>query len=165
MRVHVGELDRAAKLSDSEPTTNRALAWFNDLSGLRCGMDGLPPTMREVHAMAANLRGCSMFGMRTNVRNVFAEPLEIVLSLESSKARMESPVEILASEAALYLALKNGPAEKGVDSRVTISDLDEEFSGFAFRLHMDVDKKRKLVTGSSERGMIELETVVGVRNH
>lgn len=38
----------------------------------------------------------------------------------------------------------------GVESRVKISYLDEEFSGFLFRLRSAVDNEHELLAGSAE---------------
>lgn len=165
MPVHVGELEREAKLPDSKLTTNRALAAFNELSRFLSGLDGLPLTVRELHATGAHLLGCGMFGMRPNVRNVFAEVLEIVLSFESSRAWLENPVAISASKSAFYLAFKNGLEKIGVDSRVTISYMDVELSRFVFRLLLAVDKERELLDGSFEGGTLDSETAAAVWHH
>lgn len=86
------------------------------------------------------------------------------MTFSSSKAWRDSPVAISSCKYS-YLELEIGLPEMGVNSRVTISHLDVELSGFLIRSHLAVEKERELLAGSYEVYILELETVAAVNYH
>lgn len=165
VQVHVGDVEQIAKLSDSNLSTNRAIASFNQLASLLRSVQGLPLRVRDVHATSPYLRRCGLFSIRPNPGSAFIEPLDVVLSFETSHAWPNSPIAIAASKAAFYVALKGKLGESGVSSRATISFLDVVLGGFVFRLRLRVDKEGSMLEGTKEGEKLKLETETAIRHH
>lgn len=164
--VVLGDLEKAAKLKDSDKTSSsRAILAFNELSSLLRSIDDLPLKIRDVSAISPHLRRCGMYKIRPNFSNIFVEALGVLITFESSKAWPKDAVALAASKAGFYVALKGKLAEKGVTSQVTVSYIDVTVSGFVFRVQLYVDIEKGLTEEKSQEDKLFWETHMVVKHH
>lgn len=150
VHVMVADLEHAAGIHEQDTSSGRAIAAFDELAKTLRSIEGLPLTIRAVHATSAHLRRCGAYPPRPSQSSRFIEPLDIVASFETSGAWPDDPVAISAAKAAFYVALKGALAERGMRSKATISFLEISLAGFVFRLRIRVDKEKALLVEGSE---------------
>lgn len=161
----ISNLEVTAGCSGLDSTASRAIAVFDELASVLRSLEGLPLSIRAVHATSPHLRRCGAFSIRPDARTRYINPLDIVASFESSSAWPDDPVAISAAKAAFYVALRTTLAGKGVHARATISFVDISLGGFVFRLRIRVDKEKKFLPSHSEQSdMLIWETESRVRH-
>lgn len=151
VRVIIGDIEEASSCDGQDTAiSSRAIAAFDELATLLRSLEGLPLSIRAVHATSAHLRRCGAYSIRAYETTRYTHPLDIVASFETSGAWPDDPVAISAAKAAFYVALKSTLAGKGLHSKATISFLEITLAGFVFRLRIRVDKEKKLLSDFSE---------------
>lgn len=151
VKVIIGNLEVAAGCDGLDTTASRAIAAFDELASVLRSLEGLPLSIRVLHATSPHLRRCGAFSIRPDAQTRYINPLDIVASFESSAAWPDDSVAISAAKAAFYVALQTTLAGRGVSARATISFVDISLGGFVFRLRIRVDKEKKLLPLNSEQ--------------
>lgn len=164
-KVFVGELEEAARLSDSDTGTNVAISAFNELATLLRSIEGLPLRIHSLHATSPHLRRCGMYPIRPNESSRFIEPLHIVAAFESSNAWPDDVVALAASKAAFYVALRDKLMEQGVEASATISYLEIFLGNVVFWLRVKIDKENDILDGTKEGSKLAWETETMVQHH
>lgn len=163
--VVMGDLEDAAGVTVVDPAVARAVPTFDELSTLLRKLEGLPLSIRAVHATSPYLRHCGAFAIRPSKSTKFVQPLEIVASFESSSAWPDDAVALSAAKAAFYLAMKNKLADEGVVSSATISFIDITLAGLVFRLRIRVEREKQFIENPDDVERLVWATEKLVKHH
>lgn len=134
----------AAKTA-SDPGFTGANVAFSELSDVLRRCENIPLHMSSIQSSSPFLRRTAVLPPRPAPKSRYVEPVEVILTFESSSAWPFDATAIAASKAAFYCSLADALSKQGVKTTPTISFLDISLSGFYFRVILRVPTEVKVL--------------------